>query len=97
MLGQIETLHLALFAHSQRHDQPDGLEQDERRKTGPADGCRNPIKLGQHLAGIAVKETGTSGWRICTDRQRRSREHASEKRADRPPVPSGTWLELEVA
>jgi hypothetical protein len=49
------------------------------------------------LAGIAVKETGTSGWRICTDRQRRSREHASEKRADRPPVPSGTWLELEVA
>src|SRR5262249_47110392 len=43
-----------------------------------------PAKLDQNLAGVAFEEAGTSGRRIGTDRQRRSREHASEKRADRP-------------
>src|SRR5262249_26493478 len=67
MLGQVEPVDLALLAHPKRHDHPNGLEQDERRKSRPSDGRCNTVKLDQHLAGVALKETRISGRRIWTD------------------------------
>src|SRR5262249_7111018 len=60
MLAQVEAIHLALLAHPQRHDKFDGLKYDERRKSRPGDGRRNPVKLDQHLAGVAVEQAGIS-------------------------------------
>src|SRR5215831_20133570 len=54
VLGQIEAFNLVLFAHAQRQEKSDRLEENVGQRAGPDEDCDDGVELDQHLPGIAL-------------------------------------------
>ena len=57
VLGQIEAFDLVLFAHPQRQEESDRLEEDVGQHAGPDEDRDDGVELDQHLPGIALQQS----------------------------------------